>query len=339
MKGAKRVIAVQQGSRRWIVVILKPHEYVAEENKERTFQICEIEFSHQPLPFSFGIFSMQLLLLLSCVFPTFSLSHSSSSSSDTNRRTLFKRATSIAVGSLLLPVASTRGAEPLLPLPEITQKVFFDLRIARSDGTFAYRGDDDDEPVLTTQLVFGLFGEQAPAIVDKFLQYATELDFEKPSYARSSFPAFIDGVVTGGFIKGLTLENLNGASVLNYKGNIYKSSLWLDSQKSIPHDRFGLLTHRNLSVEPTFQLTTTKNLSLDTTSTAFGTILKGEEVIRKIEFMPTYSVNDSAIENTIFNQQATVFRKFAKTMGDTRLDNTFDGKLLRKIEVTKCGLL
>ena len=47
----------------------------------------------------------------------------------------------------------------------------------------------------------------------------------------------------------------------------------------------------------------------------------------------------SSLASSVFTAQRKVFRDAAKTFGDTRLDKVYDGKLLRRVEVTKVGNL
>ena len=47
----------------------------------------------------------------------------------------------------------------------------------------------------------------------------------------------------------------------------------------------------------------------------------------------------SSLTSSVFTAQRKIFRDAAKTFGDTRLDKVYDGKLLRRIEVTKVGVL
>lgn len=51
------------------------------------------------------------------------------------------------------------------------------------------------------------------------------------------------------------------------------------------------------------------------------------------------AVGASSLASSVFTAQRKVFRDAAKTFGDTRLDKVYDGKLLRRIEVTKVGVL
>ena len=118
-----------------------------------------------------------------------------------------------------LALASDTGASA----PTITHKVFFDVRIARADGTFATR-DDDPDPVFRSRLVFGLYGDSAPSHVLQFLKYVdvpapkTMEEPSSPSYASSLFSAVDSetGLIVGGKIKGLEVrsEARRGATIM-----------------------------------------------------------------------------------------------------------------------------
>lgn len=81
-------------------------------------------------------------------------------------------------------------------------------------------------------------------------------------------------------------------------------------------------------------MTTTTNTAINTNDPATGGS-KGDRSSRA-------SVVDrgvSSLASSVFTVQRKVFRDAAKTFGDTRLDKVYDGKLLRRIEVTKVGVL
>ena len=124
-------------------------------------------------------------------------------------------------------------------LPPITQKVAFDVRISRQDGTFYVRDDLPDTPenkVFYGRLVFGLFGTIAPVHVDNFLKYvvtaydAAEIDSPKPSYGKSSFNRFDEatGLLEGGFIPSLEITDIGGGTSLRYGSSIIPAKLWIE---------------------------------------------------------------------------------------------------------------
>lgn len=267
-------------------------------------------------------------------------------------------------------------------LPPITHKVSFDVRISRSDGTFYVRDDLEDtyeNTVYKYSLTFGLFGTVAPNHVSKFLSYVNvtynPLDESPlPSYSSSSFTSIDQstGLVSGGYISGLQVNDFNGASVIKYRGRLIPATLWIEKPSSstsstkLSHTSPLLLTHKLLDLTPSFSITTRSNTELDNTHVVFGTILPSnnnddEQSSSKIEFLqvlksiPTYSLNrpttgiisnaqtvsvgEAALASKVFTAQKDFFRGAAKSFGDTRIDNVYEGKFLRRIEVTKVGII
>ena len=256
---------------------------------------------------------------------------------------------------------------------QITNRVFLKVRVSRQDGTFYVRDDLPDTPenrVFQGQLVVGLFGKVAPVAVGRFLSYVdTESDplndNPLPSYGRSYFPSLDPrtGLLMGGTIPSLQITEVSGSVALQYGGRLLPATLWVepsDLLQRVTHTRKGLLTHRILDATPAFGITTRSDTrELDRSHTAFGTLLPGDgdnqaflDIVRDL---PTYSMErpasstlDLASDNynvvddaagAIFNAQRNFFRTAAKTLGDTRLDKVYEGKILRRIEVTQVGRL
>lgn len=260
----------------------------------------------------------------------------------------------------------------------ITHKVYFNIRISRSDGTFSVRDNSDDDEPYYAKLVIGLFGKNAPNHVDKFLSYIDNNNKEAifdddpiPSYSRSIFTKYDDatGLIYGGTIPSLDYIELNGNNVFKYGNRILPASLWLEKTSSpITHIGKGLLTHIKLDASPTFSITTRSDTTeLDRSHTVFGRILLDEtstEFLSKVSKIPTYSIerpimidsttttstssssssrimNDIVEDATgiIFNAQRELFRNAAKTLGDSRVSKVYAGKLLRRVEVTQVGMM
>jgi cyclophilin family peptidyl-prolyl cis-trans isomerase len=196
---------------------------------------------------------------------------------------------------------------------KVTQRVFFNVRISRSDGTFYVRDDDDsndpNNQVYQGQLVFALFGETAPHHVQQFLQYVVDpttttgssnnsrgtttnfMEDEReneatpyPSYSRSAFTRYDDGtgVLYGGTIPSLEVTEIQQSVVLRYGNRLLPAPLWIEestgdgdtSTKQISHCAVGLLTHRQLDATPTFGITTRADTtSLNPTHTVFGQLV------------------------------------------------------------------
>lgn len=126
----------------------------------------------------------------------------------------------------------------------------------------------------------------------------------------------------------------------------------------------GLLTHRQLDVTPAFQITTRiidpdTAKSLDATNVVFGQVVLWDPMdpsalafFRRLQDIPTYSASrpapsssldeDSAVTavtSSLYRAQRDFFRGAAQTLGDQRLANIYEGKFLRRVEVTQIGLL
>lgn len=296
-------------------------------------------------------------------------------SSDQQRRTFIQQFAQTIVAAPILGYSSSASADSTTTtssLPEVTHKVFMDIRISRRDGTFYVKRPEDivdptDEPIYA-HLVLGLFGNDAPNCVQQFLKYVDvpfDLDNPNPSYSTTRFSTLDSesGLLIGG-ISGLDVTTLAGGNVLEYKGRVIPAKLWLENTKKeddttrsiLRHDRKGLLTHRNLDLTPSFGVTTrSSSSSLDSSHTVFGCVLEdtngflqkvidipamtSDGIVSKTSNEPVNVGGGNAVASSLFTAQRRVFRDAAKTFGDSRLDRLPDGKLLRRIEVTQVGSL
>lgn len=294
-------------------------------------------------------------------------------SSDQQRRSLIHQvAKSIVAVPVLGYSSSASAAIDVSSLPQVTHKVFMDIRISRRDGTFYVKKPEDivdptDEPIYA-HLVLGLYGNEAPNCVQQFLKYVDvpfDLDNPNPSYSTTRFSTLDTetGLLIGG-ISGLDVTTLAGGNVLEYKGKVIPAKLWLENTKKevdttkavLRHDTKGLLTHRNLDLSPSFGITTRgSSSSLDSSHTVFGKVLEDNDgflekvidipamtsdgLVSKTSNEPVSVGGGTAVASSLFTAQRRVFRDAAKTFGDTRLDRLPDGKLLRRIEVTQVASL
>jgi len=252
---------------------------------------------------------------------------------------------------------------------KITDKVFFDVRISRQDGTFYVRDDLPDTPenkVFTGRLTMGLFGEVAPNHVQRFKSYINPSasdpsdDNPLPNYSRSVFSSLdqATGLLAGGRIPALEATMVNGSPALRYGGRLLSSTLWVDPPPRLTHTMRGLLTHRQLEPLPVFGITTRSDTTvLDSSHTVFGRILWDDDATQFftiVRDLPTYSMERSVVSadsvgtdpslmeesaRAVFTAQRNFFRSTAKALGDTRLDKVYEGKLLRRVEVTRVGFL
>ena len=258
--------------------------------------------------------------------------------------------------------APLSSSVPSFPDAEITDKVFMDVRVSRQDGSFYVRDDLPDtfeNRVLKARLVFGLYGTVAPNHVERFLRFMTPPDSDDgnnnpmPSYGRSTFLSLDQstGLLQGGYIPSLRLSEVGGSTVLQYGTRVLPATLWIDrTTNKLSHSCKGLLTHRTLDATPTFGITTRACPSLDSTHTVFGQLMWNEEMaqfIEDVQDLPTYSIerptsyddSTTGVATTVFNAQREFFRGAAKTFGDARVDKVYEGKLLRRMEVTQVGRL
>ena len=301
-------------------------------------------------------------------------------SNGTQRRTFIQQMVhSLAISSALVTASGSAEAADNEGLPTVTHKVFMDLRISRSDGSFYVKDAPTvdqsgalDEPFYG-QLVLGLFGNQTPNHVEQFLKYVEvpfEVDNPLPSYSRGRFTTLDvnSGLLLGGVIPGLEVTTLAGGNVLEYGSRVIPAKLWIESTKPqgaaptaiLSHNRKGLLTHRNLDVTPSFGITTRKSSTfLDATNTVFGCVLEDNNgfldqvldipvltdrgMVSRTEMSMSNEVaganGGGSLASSVFTAQREIFRGAAKSFGDSRLEKVYDGKLLRRIEVTKVGLL
>jgi cyclophilin family peptidyl-prolyl cis-trans isomerase len=267
-----------------------------------------------------------------------------------DRRESIKAVASIAATTWI----STPGSVER-PAVVVTDKVAFDVRISRQDGTFYVRDDLPDIPentVFQGRIVLGLFGIAAPNHVAKFLQYVDTKD-GGPSFSRSFFARYdaVTGLVYGGTIPSLEQSELQGSAVLLYGERVLPAKLWLDSpDQSVPHRGIGLLTHASLDVTPTFGITTRVDSSSldDGAHTVFGQLIEDTGgFLERVTGLPTYNLarpqastldNPNAVQGAttaVYNAQRDFFRKTAQSFGDTRVSKLYPGKLLRRVEVTR----
>jgi hypothetical protein len=83
----------------------------------------------------------------------------------------------------------------------------------------------------------------------------------------------------------------------------------------------------------------------------FGQVIWDEPTttfFRNLEDIPTYSVDrpsgmdefaTGGVATSVFNAQRDFMRGAAKTLGDARVSNLYDGKLMRRMEVLQVGRL
>ena len=256
------------------------------------------------------------------------------------------------------PATSAPTLAPATSEPRITHRLFMEVRIARTDGTFAVR-DDDDDPPYRGRLTFGLYGDAAPKSTRQFLQFVEGSDASSvfgvsddglprgPRYSKSLFARRDGLVLEGGKIGGLTPVALGAARLLRYKdGSALDVSSPPVESSGVRHARRGLLTRRVLDGGPEFGITLTAldPPELEAERVVFGTLLDGgDEFLRRVERLPVYSYASAeepgSIADEVFQAQKKFFVDASKSFRDDRAASIYPGKILRRVEVTRCELL
>eukprot|EP00638_Chattonella_subsalsa_P002538 CAMPEP_0117759204 /NCGR_PEP_ID=MMETSP0947-20121206/15872_1 /TAXON_ID=44440 /ORGANISM="Chattonella subsalsa, Strain CCMP2191" /LENGTH=275 /DNA_ID=CAMNT_0005579613 /DNA_START=130 /DNA_END=957 /DNA_ORIENTATION=+ len=234
----------------------------------------------------------------------------------------------------------TDAAKKAVSTPKITHKVFMEIKIASildASNNYSSYGD------YRGQLVFGLYGKDAPKSTNIMLKFMEGTNEESPTYATGLMTRSTPGVIMeGGKIKNLNPVTLAGVQQYEYRGNIVLVPSAVEPSP-IKHVRRGLLTREVFSNSPEFGITLDIAPDLDDgRHTVFGELLEGDEVLQRLEEIPTYSYKSTEPEGSLaddwYQAQKRFFVNAGKIAGDQRaVDQT--GKLLRKVEIKNCGIL
>lgn len=230
----------------------------------------------------------------------------------------------------------------------VTSYAYIDIKIANytEESIGANKG-----ALGSGRVVFGLYGNDAPASAALFLSTALSDGVEKPNYTNTQFNKLLNGLLEIEHIRGINTMNIAGNEQYEYQGNLlvdyYKPIL---ERNDIKHDSAGLLTRSSLSGTPEFGITTSACPDLDTFHVVFGEITSGYDVIDAISKVPTYSYKTSTgyggkvkgpeakVADKWFEAQKAFYVKVGQTLGDQRAVDQ-RGKLLRRVVITGSGVL
>jgi len=232
--------------------------------------------------------------------------------------------------------------------PVITNKVFIDIKIANytEESTGTNKGADG-----SGQMVLGLYGNDAPESVKRFLATVDGNGMDTPSFVNSQFTRIAEGVLLEmERVRGINKVNIAGTDQYEYSGNILVDYKPILESNNLRHTRKGFLTRKQLTDGPEFGITLDTAENLDGFHVIFGCVISGLEVLDAIAEQPTYSYKTTGgysgqkkldkysndLADKWFEGQKNFYVGAGKAFGDTRaIDQR--GRLLRRITVKKVG--
>jgi len=227
------------------------------------------------------------------------------------------------------PPGSVRG--------KVTSKAYLDIRIVRD-----YNKEVLEDGVLRGRVVFGLYGEDSPKTAKQFLQFVSG-EATGPTFASALFYKHTAGkYIEGGRISGFIPAPEIGFDAWDWGGKVISLNPVLEAN-NLKHDAPLLLSHKKLNPGPSFAVTLGPVPEMDGDWTVLGEVLEGKELIQAVANLPYITGKSLDPSGSVSDQWWTAQNKYfldvAKALGDTRVANKYPGKLLRRVEVYKCGVL
>jgi len=249
------------------------------------------------------------------------------------------------LGRELTPAVAAPLAAPRAPAAAaITQRAFLDVRIIERFDVEVL-----EDAAIRGRLVFGLYGRDAPQGVSRFVSFidGTVGQFATtgggPAYAQSSFEYVRPGeLLEGGRIPGLKQTTFAGNLEWEYMSRLLPTLRPILEVNDLRHDRRGLLTRARFESGPGFGVTLGAVPRLDGSHEVIGELLEGADLLERIEALPYITgksiEGEGSLANSVFQAQKSLFSGIAKSGGDARAEDR-TGKLLRRVEITRVGML
>uniref|UniRef100_A0A7S3EGU8 Peptidyl-prolyl cis-trans isomerase n=1 Tax=Rhodosorus marinus TaxID=101924 RepID=A0A7S3EGU8_9RHOD len=217
----------------------------------------------------------------------------------------------------------------------VTDRVYFDVSVNGKD---------------LGRVTFGLFGKDAPKTVQEFLKLVPgnragdRLEPSSPEYTNSLIYRCIPGsLVDLGRIRNLTTFVVNQEVYYDFDGSVLPAAAELEVNSLMPVSR-GLLAKQRFHIGPEFSIILNANPPLDSQYTIFGKVLEGDDVLEQIEQLPVRTNRSMEQEGSFADEVFQAQKKFMTSFGqnvlrDKRALDAYDYKILRRVEVVRCGRL
>ena len=239
-----------------------------------------------------------------------------------------------------------RASAAVAPAAAVTQRVFLDLRIIKE-----FNVEVLEDAAVRGRLEIGLYGRDAPLATAKFLDFiqGTTGQYAKtgggPAYSQAQFERIRPGeLLEGGRIAGLRQTDFAGGVEWEYLSRLLPTLRPVLEVNELRHDARGLLTiERFGDGGPNFGVTLGAAPQLDGTREVIGRVESDPQgLLAQIEQLPYITgkslEGEGTAANSVFQAQKSFFTTLSKAAGDSRSEDR-TGKLLRRVEITQCGLL